>query len=313
MSTTITISIPTDEQGYLGRECPECHRYFKVMLGTGLTDPTPCFCAYCGHQAAADEFLTQDQLEFAKSAALRYAHGELFKMLKRYEGPIGRQDRFIKMSLKVTPGSSPAAFRYRERDLESQLTCAGCTLQYTIFGVFAYCPDCGQHNSEQILNNNLNVVEKMLAVSELQEPELKQHIIEDALENSVSAFDGFGREFMRILRSRRGLSDGSDSFQNIARARERLVNEYAVDVAMTLSAEEWGSCTRSFQKRHVLAHSMGVVDAAYVSATDDSSAVVGHKIKIGKSEVAQLVATLRKLARSMVEQLDQPSSLRSKD
>jgi len=32
------ISLPLDEEGYLGRECPntDCERYFKIKPGTGL-------------------------------------------------------------------------------------------------------------------------------------------------------------------------------------------------------------------------------------------------------------------------------------
>jgi hypothetical protein len=54
-----SISIPPDVNGYMGRECPECEQYFKIMLGTGLlgTD-LPCYFPYCGHSAAQKHFFT---------------------------------------------------------------------------------------------------------------------------------------------------------------------------------------------------------------------------------------------------------------
>jgi len=301
MGSKLMITIPTDDGGFVGHECPVCERYFKVKLGTGIQGPAPCYCAYCGHQGEASQFVTKNQIEFAKSAALQYAHEEIFKMLKRHEGPIGRQDGFIKMSIKVTGGSTPALFQYREQDLESELTCTACTLRYTIYGVFAFCPDCGQHNSEQILNKNLDTIEQMLALGDQQEEQLRQHIFEDALENAVSTFDGFGREYTRVLNLTASSGSAPQSFQNIANARERLIREHQLDMAAGILPGEWDSVVRGFQKRHLLAHSMGIVDDRYLAAAHDPQAVKGRKISIGKQEVQQLIESLRKTARVMVE------------
>ena len=46
LGNQMSISIPTDENGYLGRECPEksCEGYFKIKPGTGLPSATDCIC-----------------------------------------------------------------------------------------------------------------------------------------------------------------------------------------------------------------------------------------------------------------------------
>jgi hypothetical protein len=70
----LSISIPADEEGFIGRECPipECEGYFKVQPGTGLKgENQPCRCPYCGYGAGADQFFTKAQLEYAKSVAIR--------------------------------------------------------------------------------------------------------------------------------------------------------------------------------------------------------------------------------------------------
>ena len=61
----IRIPISTDEEGYMGRECPKekCLGYFKVMPGTGIKEPAPCHCPYCGHIGEHDTFFTPDQVE----------------------------------------------------------------------------------------------------------------------------------------------------------------------------------------------------------------------------------------------------------
>jgi hypothetical protein len=71
LGNQFSIPIPRDENGYLGRECPECERYFKITPGTGLTgDDLPCQCPYCGHSAPQDQFFTKAQIEYAKSVAI---------------------------------------------------------------------------------------------------------------------------------------------------------------------------------------------------------------------------------------------------
>jgi hypothetical protein len=65
---------------------------------------------------------------------------------------------------------------------------------YAIYGVFGWCPDCGLHNSLQILTKNLELAKKELLLAKSADTELANHLIGDALENVVSAFDGFGRE-----------------------------------------------------------------------------------------------------------------------
>lgn len=96
--------------------------------------------------------------------------------------------------------------------------CDSCTLQYAIYGLFGFCPDCGEHNSFQILSKNLDLALKQLDLSSsIDDAALRRHLTEeDALENCVSAFDGFGRETCRV-RAHRAVHYGdvrSISFQN---------------------------------------------------------------------------------------------------
>ena len=107
----------------------------------------------------------------------------------------------IGFSMKVSGQPTPIR-QYREKNLETEVVCDRCTLRYTIYGVFGFCPDCAVHNSLQILNKNLELVQKLLAVAETQESRVAQHLIENTLEDCVSAFDGFGRETCRVFASK---------------------------------------------------------------------------------------------------------------
>lgn len=309
LGSRISISVRPDEEGFTGRECPnpECEGYFKVEFGTGLTgENLPCHCPYCGHTAPQDHFWTKEQLKYAQSVALRQITDAFQKDLKKLEfdhrpkGPFG-----IGFSLKVEHGRLAPIRYYREKRLETEVVCSNCILRYAVYGVFAFCPDCGLHNSLQILTKNLEMVVKMLDMAATAEADLAAYLIENTLEDCVSALDGFGREICRVYakKSTDPAKAEKVSFQNLDGAKQNLSGLFSIDLAAGLVADEWQSAVRGFQKRHLLAHKMGVVDEEYIRKTGDHSAVAGHKVTIGGDEVRELVQILDKLAHSISDSL----------
>lgn len=308
LGNQMNIPIPRDEDGFIGRECPvpECEGYFKIQFGTGLKgENLPCHCPYCGHVDGHDKFFTKAQIEYAKSVAINRITGAMLQDLKALEFDHRPRGGFgIGISMKVEGRPHPIR-HYREKRLETEVVCEDCTLRYMIYGVFGFCPDCGAHNSFQILKKNLELVEKTLSVAETLEPALAQHWICNGLEDCVSTFDGFGRETCRVISSKAldSAKASSISFQNIARARERVREQFGVDFAAGMSESEWTLVFRCFQKRHLLAHKMGVVDEEYIQATGDRNAVVGRKCQVDSSDVRALVAALRTLGEQLFEAL----------
>ncbi len=309
LGSQFSISLPPDEEGFIGRECPvtECEGYFKLQPGTGLKgENLPCHCPYCGQGAGSDKFFTKAQVEYAKSVVMREVTGAVLKDLKSLEFNHRPRGAFgIGISMKVS-GQQIAIRRYRESKLETEVVCDRCTLRYTIYGVFGFCPDCAVHNSLQILNKNLELIQKLLAVAESQEPQVAQHLIENALEDCVSAFDGFGRETCRVFATRAAKPQKAAEirFQNIAAARDRVREQFSVDFAATAAPVDWKLILRAFQKRHLLAHKMGVVDEDYLSATGDSPSLRGRKVSITASEVRDLVAHLHHLGVELFRSLE---------
>lgn len=285
------VPIRPDKDGYLGRECPakSCRGYFKITPGTGVKGPAPCHCPYCGHSSKMSDFATRAQIEYAKSIVVRQVTDALHQDLKDMEfnhpprGPFG-----IGISMKVTQGRPYPIRHYREKDLETEVVCDNCTLRYAIYGVFGWCPDCGAHNSVQILGKNLELAKKELALAQSLDKELAEHLIGDALENIVSAFDGFGREVCE----RKGTEI---RFQSLSAARRRVQEVFGFDFADGLAAGEWQTACRVFQKRHLLAHKMGVIDEDYVQKANDPGAIVGRKIRLAADEVGAAIAIIETL------------------
>lgn len=308
LGTEFSINIPTDETGMLGRECPvdECEGYFKIQPGTGLTGKDlPCHCAYCGHTAGQDQFYTKAQIEYAQSVVIHEVTGAILKDFKELEFEHKPQGLFgIGISMKVEGRPQPIRY-YRERELETEVICDHCTLRYMIYGVFGYCPDCGVHNSLQILTKNFEIVEKLLSFAESQEPPVAEVLVANALEDCVSAFDGFGRETCETFSNKS--SDPSKannvSFQNVERAQQRIMALFCIDLAQAITPEQWSAVKTSFQKRHLLAHKMGVVDQAYLDATSDPSAVIGRKVQITPAEISDLLIALKAIGKDLFDSL----------
>ncbi|MCL5257284.1 MAG: hypothetical protein M1319_05755 [Chloroflexi bacterium] len=297
----LKVSLITDENGYLGRECPieECKGYFKVLVGTGLEGVGYSYCPYCGHKGDHNTFYTQDQMEYIRSAALNAISDELGKQLKKMEfstrpsGPFG-----ISISLKHEHGRRIPIHRYKEKALETYVECPNCGLKYAVYGVFGFCPDCGQHNSLEIFRKSLELIEKMLEMAASVEPDLAAKLVEDALENCVSEFDGFGRELCHryAQKSSDPVKAERISFQNLEVAKQGLATLYGIDMEEGVSEGEWKDAIRWFQKRHLLSHSMGVVDEEHIRKANDNSAILGRKVIIEAEEVRQLMGGLGKLA-----------------
>lgn len=293
--TTYTITLPADTAGFLGRECPEkgCKRYFKITPGTGLRDSTTLTCPYCGHTAEPSDFYTEDQVEYAKSVVLNKVTGELLGQLKKMERR-PRRGAFIDLSIKVRGRAHPI-HRYLEADdLEQILDCSACSLRYAIYGAFGYCPDCQDHNSFQILGVNLALAERIIDLAAQQEAEITRNLVENALEDVVAAFDGFGREVCRVVQASQQAQDMKKiSFQNIIKARDKVRELFGLDFAAALSDPQWKAIVVSLQKRHVLAHCMGVIDQQYLDVTDESSGLLGRRVHVAHDEVRDLIAHLR--------------------
>lgn len=156
---SIHVGIPTDENGFIGRECPECKRYFKVKPGTGL--PTNhCHCPYCEYEGDAGTFWTPAQIEYAKSIALNKIRNDIIKpQLDRFTESLKELERktrngFIqfKITTEYKPINLPIKY-YNELDLETTVKCNHCGLEFAVYGVFARCPDCNNINAFLMYKN----------------------------------------------------------------------------------------------------------------------------------------------------------------
>lgn len=301
---TLRVPIPKDNEGYTGRQCPSCGNHFKIVFGTGLKGTRHCICPYCGHRADQSKFTTDDQIEYAKSVALNRITGDFLQELRSIEGTYPPQKSLINITIQVEGEPSPIMY-YMEPELETKILCQNCTLAYAIYGVFGYCPDCGQHNSLQILEKNLELATKFLSLADEADADMRDALLANALSTIVSAIDGFGREICNVYAPRTtNPNKASDvSFQNVSRAQQHVQEHFGFDIAVGVTSDQWKLIQRLFQKRHLIAHKAGVIDDDYLAKANDPSAIRGHKIALSNDEAAALIQSIAQLGFYIVAEM----------
>ncbi|MBT3094602.1 MAG: hypothetical protein KME58_17120 [Candidatus Thiodiazotropha sp. (ex Lucina pensylvanica)] len=216
--------------------------------------------------------------------------GDFLKSLKKLERKPNRND-FISIGISVKGKPTPITY-YSEKELEEKVTCSKCTLEYTIYGTFAYCPDCGIHNSQQILFANFETVSKMLDLAKNADSDISQQLIDNCLEDTVSSFDGYGRECTEKAGT-------VIKFQNISGANKNLKDNFGIDISSSFSTDDWQFIINQFQKRHLLSHKMGVIDKEYIKKTNGNPATIGRKVKVNSDDIEKLIDYLRTMSNSI--------------
>ena len=82
-----------------------------------------------------------------------------------------------------------------------------------------------------------------------------------------------------------------------ASAEER--DAFGFDFADTLRPDEWDTACRAFQKRHLLAHKMGVIDEDYLQKANDAGAVLGRRISLSSMEVETAIVIVESMGRRL--------------
>lgn len=285
------VPIDPDDDGFTGRECPsaDCKKYFKIEFGTGLKEVSHCFCPYCGHKGEQNEFFTQEQIDYAVSIGINELFKHITPELKKLERKFGGGLLSFEMKVDTSKLRQPVK-HYYEKELETIVVCEDCTLRYTIYGLYGFCPDCGHHNSKQIFNTNLQLIDAYLTLALSAEPVVSESLIGDALENLISQFEAFGKATLEVLIDVLQIQTVADrpGFQQIQHARDWLIKNANVDIAQDLDSKEWNNVKRCYQKRHALSHKAGIIDELYVAKANDSQAVIGRKITLTREEVTEL-------------------------
>lgn len=292
----IEVSLPPDEHGFTGRECPRCHKYFKVKFGTGLPTST-CQCPYCGYTGNHHEFDTKDQIEYAKSVAIREAMERIIepelRKLERSFKELERATRGGFIQIKVETRRSPRVFPlsyYQEKKVETHVTCDNCGLEFAIYGVFAGCPDCGKLNAAIVFKKSIEVARKRIQLvdSIKDDVDLQNAILEDAISGGVSAFDALGKalksRYPDIFPQR-----PKNLFQNLEALSRALSRSVEKNLSDMVGKENYDFLSKMFQVRHIFEHRLGVIDDNFARKVPNLAHLKGRKYPLKRDEIEKFL------------------------
>lgn len=145
----MSISIPSDNEGYILLKCEYCGTFFKVTALDGQDDNIlHIFCPSCG--LVSESYITEDILELAKKMAKNYILDQVYNTFKKRE----KHTKKDMVQLRVM-----SSFEYETEDpirsgIEAMEVCVFpcCSRTAKIKPLLkmtgAYCPFCGVKNYE---------------------------------------------------------------------------------------------------------------------------------------------------------------------
>jgi hypothetical protein len=167
-----------------------------------------------------------------------------------------------------------------------------CGLTYSVTGVTVICPNCVIFNSRQLFLEQVEKIKSSITVNNDWEN------LSDNLSKLVSQFDGYARATIRFqyFTSIIPSSVKSISFQNLEGANKNIQKEFGLILKDFVQPDEWNLIFKYFQRRHVIAHLLGVTDKDYIDKTGDATVRVGQRITLDQTELVSVLDISVKLA-----------------
>jgi predicted RNA-binding Zn-ribbon protein involved in translation (DUF1610 family) len=310
----LTFDIAADDKGYIDRECPDerCKFQFKVKPDTGGTRSDMRTCPMCGHSADATHFHTTEQVEQAQEMAVARIEGSLDEAMRRDARDFNsRQPKnaFLKMSLQVTGGEPythvdvPIA---ATEAMQLEIKCEACQAEYAVVGAAFFCPLCGHSSADRVFDDALRKIAAkrdnapgvriaIAAQAGKDEAELvARSMVESCLADGVVAFQRFCEVTYRRIP---GVKEPPfNVFQRLADGSRLWRDACGSGYEDWLTPNELAQLQVLFQRRHLLAHSDGIVDAKYLTNCTDTSYSAGQRIVVSPGDVDTLISSLSALA-----------------
>lgn len=289
----MNIDIPVGDDGLVGRVCPTCDEFFKIKPGTGLPDINTTACPYCEYQGDPGEFTTQEQIDYAISVMAKEVVEPVLRDFQRSLKRIERrsQNSLIKIKVRTSSMTIPIKY-YSEPVLETSVECDHCGLVFSVYGIFARCPDCLRPNSMEMFRKSIEVAKKRLDIFEQipeSEEELREALLIDAISAAVSTFDSLGKrmraEYPEIIPSQ-----PRNIFQNITALENALQEALGLELINLIGEEDYRVLVYMFQVRHIWNHNFGEADQDFIDKTNVDENLLGQRILPAKTEVEKLMS-----------------------
>lgn len=309
---SVSVGIETDESGYVDKQCPneKCEFIFKVHgedWSNALNDAS-VWCPLCRHEAPSDQWFTNDQIEHAKAEAFAVVKGKIDNSIRSGAKKFNQRqpkNSFISMSIKAS-GSPKRTYTIPAKAAEVmqlEIQCESCQSRFAVIGSAYFCPVCGHNSVVRTFRDSLRKIrakknipgtikQVMVSSSGKDEAELVcRSLVETCISDGVVAFQKYCEGMYKPFGTAK-----NNAFQRLEEASElwREVTKKGYDD--WLSENEINVLNTLYQKRHLLAHSEGIVDAKYIQKSRDKNYKECQRIIISATDVEDLITILEKLS-----------------
>jgi predicted RNA-binding Zn-ribbon protein involved in translation (DUF1610 family) len=291
----IAVFMLSDQEGFFGRACPSCGKYFRTRSAPVMK---PTYCPYCGYTGATHLFLTEGHKNYVKHYVDKFMEG--------YEKGKSVTIDLDALAARDIPNKPP--HYYLEEKQQTRITCSACRVTSDIMGQFGFCPHCGHRNSlavflSQMKKQEESVVNPRYGVDQRDYRDAEWRAI---VKQCVSDFEGFGRDILSVLLKEipatpaRKKAISEISFHNPIKAAEDIKAYFDIDILQGIDQPQQEFIKRRFLRRHIYEHNAGVADEDYVSRSGENVRV-GQLIREQSSNVQTLIDLLRKAATNFAD------------
>ncbi len=280
---TYKISIPKDN-GFWGRECRKCEKYFKVDADQ-IKDEM--YCPYCGEKQENNEMWTKSQKnqvdKIAYQVGKRFIEDELDNMFKN----LSRGSKNISYKPgKRTRVSMPIS--HLEKEVDSEIICPSCKTKFQVYGIFGFCPGCNE-DTILIYEANLEII-----LSEINNASNSKRALRHAYKDLVTTFELYCKRIARIHHL------GTANFQNLSNVK-RFFKKQDVDVYDGVDYHEKLTLKRIFEKRHAYEHGMGKITESYIKNIPEDYKLNGQVAELNEDEFMLGVTIIKKVIKNIRE------------
>ena len=285
--TKTAIPIKPDTKGMIDKQCPkeDCGAHFKVnnLDWKDIVKEEECFCPFCRNNSPAKEYLPSVQRvalvkNVRQSIMDNWHHGT----------PMAQNIHTLKSG--------------EEFDVDIQ--CEKCNVRFSVIGAAYFCPCCGYNSIERTARNT---IEKLILTADkidsiqksLEEIQSKdeaaittKHIIENAVSACIGTLQTFSETKYNQLSQ---ITAPFNAFQNVDKSNKLWLSLKGQGYDQWVSLAEIQQLSLYTQRRHLLEHKGGIVDAKYLTITNDSNYTEGDRLVINSKDIILLGSIILKL------------------
>ncbi|MFE2844365.1 hypothetical protein ACFXKS_12510 [Streptomyces scopuliridis] len=313
----IDVTVPLDEDGYLGRQCPECSMSFR-MNGEdykALPDELQLWCVYRGHYNEHSEFMTAQQRDRVLRAAgdlgmqmVSQALGDAFRGMSTG----GSSRSGLSVSYKEKPFYPRPLPDIDEERLARVRSCTGCQVRYSIFDEHRFCPVCGRLPAASVAHDALQAEAARLDALNAVAGEAKAVLREqgvftrswvDTVENVVGIVETLASSVFEVA-----VSDAADRlrgkgniFQRLDDTADLFVAAGYGDLRGVLGSQTWQRLNETWAVRHTFTHNDGIVDEKYLRKVPADTARLGQRLVISEIDCRRALEDTTSLCTALAE------------